>query len=62
MVTLLVTASRFVFRDVETRVRFLVALPALLIAEFEVPTHNTPFIRQFLDCGIIGEPVGLHDR
>jgi hypothetical protein len=41
------------FRDVEAHVRFLVALPALLIAELEVHTHITPFIRQFVERGIV---------
>jgi hypothetical protein len=40
-------------RDVEAHVRFLVALPALLVAELEVHTHVSPFIRQFLERGIV---------
>ena len=40
-------------RDVEAHVRFLVALPALLVAELEVHTHVTPFVRQFLERGIV---------
>jgi hypothetical protein len=40
-------------RDVEAHVRFLVALPALLVAELEVHIHISPFIRQFLERGIV---------
>jgi hypothetical protein len=40
-------------RDVEAHVRFLVALPALLVAELEVHAHVSPFMRQFLERGIV---------
>jgi hypothetical protein len=40
-------------RDVEAHARFLVALPALLIAELEVHTRVSPLVNRFLERGII---------
>jgi hypothetical protein len=40
-------------RDVEAHVRFLVALPALLVAELEVHTRTRPFVRRFVERGIV---------
>lgn len=40
-------------RDIEAHIRFLVALPALIIAELEVQIRVSPLVRRFVERGIV---------
>jgi hypothetical protein len=40
-------------RDIEAHARFLVALPALIIAELEVQIRVSPLVRRFVERGIV---------
>jgi hypothetical protein len=44
------------FKDLEVHVRFLVALPLLIIAELVVHARMRPLVRQFLERNLVAEP------